>query len=89
MCTTEGGARTLARVRVDFAVREGESVDRTARVFARRRQSLCGDHGHAEALAPAEMSAELDWWPTGAPASRRHSYKTRGVRCRHRPVHGT
>ncbi|MFC7914279.1 hypothetical protein [Streptomyces sp. NPDC057386] len=61
VCTTQGGARTLARVRVDLDVREDEPLNRTARVFARWRQSQYGDHGHVEVLAPARMSAELDW----------------------------
>jgi hypothetical protein len=61
VCTTEGGARTLARVRASFEVDESDAVDRTAAVFARWRGSVYGDHGHVEVLAPAKMTAEKDW----------------------------
>ncbi|MEU3839666.1 hypothetical protein AB0E88_06480 [Streptomyces sp. NPDC028635] len=61
VCTTQGGARTLARVRADYDVGQQEPLDRTARVFARWRKSLYGDHGHVQVLAPAKMTAELDW----------------------------
>jgi hypothetical protein len=61
VCTTEGGARTLARVRAEYDVGQDEPLRRTARVFAHWRQSLYGDHGHVEVLAPAKMTAEQDW----------------------------
>ncbi|MFF9817951.1 hypothetical protein [Streptomyces sp. NPDC014006] len=61
VCTTQGGARTLARVRVDYDVWEDGPLNRTAQVFAHWRQSLYGDHGHVEVLAPAKMTAERDW----------------------------
>ncbi|MFF9280411.1 hypothetical protein [Streptomyces griseosporeus] len=61
VCTTEGGARTLARVRASFEVDESGALDRTAAVFAHWRHSVYGDHGHVEVLAPAKMTAERDW----------------------------
>ncbi|POX45514.1 hypothetical protein C3489_34075 [Streptomyces sp. Ru71] len=61
VCTADGGARTLARVRVDYGVEDDGPLRRTAQVFAHWRQSLYGDHGHVEVLAPAKMTAEQDW----------------------------
>lgn len=61
VCTTQGGARTLARVRAEFDVWDSESLDRTAAAFAHWRRSLYGDHGHVEVLAPAKMNSERDW----------------------------
>ncbi|MFH8932665.1 hypothetical protein [Streptomyces griseosporeus] len=61
VCTTQGGARTLARVRASFEVDDSDALDRTAAVFAHWRHSVYGDHGHVEVLAPAKMTAEKDW----------------------------
>ncbi|GHF47797.1 hypothetical protein [Streptomyces griseosporeus] len=61
VCTTRGGARTLARVRASFEVDDSDALDRTAAVFAHWRHSVYGDHGHVEVLAPAKMTAEKDW----------------------------
>ncbi|MFD8392959.1 hypothetical protein ACFV2N_28100 [Streptomyces sp. NPDC059680] len=59
--TPEGGGRTLSEVRVDYGVWEQDAMDRTARVFARWRESVYGDHGHVDVMAPAKMDAEQDW----------------------------
>ncbi|MGA5038817.1 hypothetical protein ACPCA8_17390 [Streptomyces capoamus] len=57
----EGTDRTEAWVRVTYGVMEQEDADRAARVFARWRSSVYGDHGHVGVTGPAKTDAEADW----------------------------
>ncbi len=57
----ESGARTEADVWVDYGVWDDDKLNRAARVFARWRHSVYGDHGHVTVLAPAKMIAERSW----------------------------
>ncbi|MER6121309.1 hypothetical protein ABT173_01130 [Streptomyces sp. NPDC001795] len=59
--TLADSARSMSVVRVDYGVGEQEDADRTAKVFARWRHSVYGDHGHVDVLGPAKTNAEQDW----------------------------
>ncbi|MFI9721978.1 hypothetical protein ACIHFE_20335 [Streptomyces sp. NPDC052396] len=59
--TPAGSARLVAVVRVDYGITQQDDADRTARVFARWRRSLYGDHGHVEVYGPAKTDAQQDW----------------------------
>ncbi|MEH0546100.1 hypothetical protein QA802_24410 [Streptomyces sp. B21-105] len=54
-------ARSVAVVHVDYGLWEQAGADRTARVFARWRLSVYGDHGHVQVLGPAKTTAEANW----------------------------
>ncbi|MFF3917308.1 hypothetical protein ACFYZB_28200 [Streptomyces sp. NPDC001852] len=53
--------RTEADVWVDYGVWDDDKLERAAAVFARWRQSVYGDRGHVEVLAPAKMNTERSW----------------------------
>ncbi|MCX5269307.1 hypothetical protein [Streptomyces sp. NBC_00199] len=57
----EGTDRRVAVVNVDYGVWEQAGVDRTARVFARWRLSVYGDHGRVQVLGSGKTTAEVDW----------------------------
>ncbi|KOX02906.1 hypothetical protein [Streptomyces sp. NRRL B-3648] len=57
----EGTARTEAWVQVTYGVMEEDDADRAAKVFARWRSSVYGDHGHVSVTGPAKTDAESDW----------------------------
>ncbi|MYX96079.1 hypothetical protein GT045_14965 [Streptomyces sp. SID486] len=59
--TSAPGGRTESVVRVDYGVGEQDGADRTARGFARWRNSDYGDHGHVKVLGPAKTVAERSW----------------------------
>ncbi|MFI9253466.1 hypothetical protein [Streptomyces sp. NPDC053069] len=63
VCVRAAGSdgRTVSDVWVDYGVWEDDELERTARVFARWRQSVYGDHGRVSVLAPAKMTAERSW----------------------------
>ncbi|MDQ0959895.1 cytoskeletal protein RodZ [Streptomyces sp. B4I13] len=56
-----GSARSVAVVHVDYGLWEQAGADRTARIFARWRLSVYGDHGHVRVLGPAKTTAEANW----------------------------
>jgi hypothetical protein len=56
-----GSDRRVAVVNVDYSVWDQAEIDRTARVFARWRTSVYGDHGRVQVLGLWKMVAELDW----------------------------
>ncbi|MGQ4363755.1 hypothetical protein [Streptomyces sp. SAS_272] len=55
------GARSVAVVHVDYGVWEQAGADRTARLFARWRLSVYGDHGRVQVLGPGKTTAEAHW----------------------------
>ncbi|MGW2647481.1 hypothetical protein ACWC2T_21745 [Streptomyces sp. NPDC001393] len=59
--TPGSDGRTEADVWVDYGVWDDDKRERAAAVFARWRQSVYGDRGHVEVLAPAKMTAERSW----------------------------
>ncbi|MEH0557223.1 MULTISPECIES: hypothetical protein [unclassified Streptomyces] len=56
-----GTDRRVAVVNVDYGVWEQAGVDRTARVFARWRLAVYGDHGRVQVLGSGKTTAEVDW----------------------------
>ncbi|MDX3307529.1 hypothetical protein ACWGH3_21740 [Streptomyces sp. NPDC054884] len=56
-----GSDRRVAVVNVDYSVWDQAEIDRTARVFARWRTSVYGDHGRVQVLGLWKTIAELDW----------------------------
>ncbi|MER6031751.1 hypothetical protein [Streptomyces sp. NPDC001851] len=59
--TPDDSGRTEADVWVDYGVWDDQKLEHAADAFVRWRKSVYGDHGHAEVLAPAKMTAERSW----------------------------